>query len=237
MGILSVIGKSLTKKTTKGSSKDVAKRGSEVMGRRDEKFMGMADEVQPKRLSGPKAEEAKEAAKRSGGGKAIAAGVAATGAAGATMLSGRDKEDKKEPTKVVAASRMSEGRVTKADADPVIETSKVKEASKPSTFGAAFKEARAAGKDVFTYNGKKYTTEMAGEKKATPKASEKATGVREGRNENIGDDTRERARAFVEAKMGPRALAAEDDATKRLAKGGVVMANCGASVPPAQKRK
>lgn len=124
-------------------------------------------------------------------------------------------------------------------------------------------------------------------------------------NPNIDDDTRKRALAFVESKMEPRAVAAEDDATKRiakpkprivskkeleesglslrdflnrergltrrkdksedkveaakkqlklgekvsstevdkakkqlnLAKGGVVMANCGASVPPAQKRK
>lgn len=125
------------------------------------------------------------------------------------------------------------------------------------------------------------------------------------KNQNIDDDTRKRALAFVESKMEPRAVAVEDDATKRiakpkarvvskkeleesglslrdflnkergltrredkadskveaakkqlklgekvsaeevdkakkqlnLAKGGVVMANCGASVPPAQKRK
>lgn len=120
-------------------------------------------------------------------------------------------------------------------------------------------------------------------------------------NPNIDDDTRARALAFVESKTEPRAVAAEDDATKRiakpkarvvskkeleasglslrdflnkergltrredkveaakkqlklgekvsdeevdkakkqlgLAKGGVVMANCGASVPPAQKAK
>lgn len=124
-------------------------------------------------------------------------------------------------------------------------------------------------------------------------------------NPNIDDDTRARALAFVESKMEPRAVAAEDDATKRiakpkarvvskkeleesglslrdflnrergltrredkadskveaakkqlklgekvsseevtkakkqlgLAKGGMVKANCGASVPPAQKRK
>lgn len=125
------------------------------------------------------------------------------------------------------------------------------------------------------------------------------------KNPNIDDDTRKRALAFVASKAEPRAVAAEDDATKRitkpkprivskkeleesglslrdflnrergltrrkdksedkvesakkqlklgekvsstevdkakkqlgLAKGGVVMANCGASVPPAQKRK
>jgi hypothetical protein len=125
------------------------------------------------------------------------------------------------------------------------------------------------------------------------------------KNKNIDDDTRERAKAFVESKMEPRAVAVEDDATKRiakdkprvvskkeleasglslrdflnkergltrradkaedkveaakkqlklgekvsaedvdkakkqlnLAKGGMVKANCGASVPPAQKAK
>jgi len=36
------------------------------------------------------------------------------------------------------------------------------------TFKEAFAEARAEGKDTFTWKGKKYTTEMAGEKK--PKA-------------------------------------------------------------------
>jgi hypothetical protein len=125
------------------------------------------------------------------------------------------------------------------------------------------------------------------------------------KNKNIDDDTRARAKAFVQSKMEPRAVAVEDDATKRitkpkprivskkeleasglslrdflnkergltrrkdkaedkveaakkqlklgekvsaeevekakkqlnLAKGGMVKANCGASVPPAQKAK
>ena len=226
MALLSVIGKSLAKKTSKDSSKEVAKRSTEVMARKPEKFMGMAEEVQPKRLSGPAAEEATK--RGSGMGKAaVAAGLAT--ATGIAAMSGRDKEEKNEPTKAVAASRVSEGKVTKAEAEPEKETIKAKEASKASTFGTAFKEARAAGKDTFTYEGKKYTTEMAGEKKA----AEKSIGVREGRNENIGDDTRERARAFVEAKTGPRALASEDDATKRLAKGGMVRnQGIGASMKP-----
>ena len=38
------------------------------------------------------------------------------------------------------------------------------------------------------------------------------------KNPNIDDDTRARALAFVESKMEPRAVAAEDDATKRIAK-------------------
>lgn len=42
---------------------------------------------------------------------------------------------------------------------------------KKQSFSAAFKEARKAGKDKFTYNGKSYTTETADEKakdKPTP---------------------------------------------------------------------
>jgi len=37
-------------------------------------------------------------------------------------------------------------------------------------------------------------------------------------NPNIDDDTRARAKAFVASKMEPRAVAVEDDATKRIAK-------------------
>jgi len=36
--------------------------------------------------------------------------------------------------------------------------------SSPASFGAAFKAARASGDKTFTYNGKSYTTELAGAK-------------------------------------------------------------------------
>jgi hypothetical protein len=42
----------------------------------------------------------------------------------------------------------------------------------PSTFREAFAEARKAGKDKFTFNGKSYTTEMAGAKPAASKSAE-----------------------------------------------------------------
>jgi hypothetical protein len=38
------------------------------------------------------------------------------------------------------------------------------------------------------------------------------------KNKNIDDDTRARAKAFVQSKMEPRAVAVEDDTTKRIAK-------------------
>jgi hypothetical protein len=229
---------SAVSKTGKKESSEVAKKGTELMGRRDEKFMGMAEEVSPKRLSGPATKEAAKEAEKKGGkaGAAIAAGAAATGVA---ALASRDKEDKGSSSRGEGKGRsFQEDRPTRdAGRASGAEESKAKESDKkPSTFGAAFKEARSAGKDTFTFEGKKYTTEMASEKKAAPKA-DKPTGVREGRNENIDDDTRKRARAFVESKSGPRAVASEDDATKRMNKGGMVKANCGASVPPAQKAK
>ena len=47
-----------------------------------------------------------------------------------------------------------------------------KEAAEPKkmSFKEAFAAARKGGDTTFTWNGKKYTTEMAGEKKAAPKA-------------------------------------------------------------------
>jgi hypothetical protein len=214
-----LMGKGLSK-TGKKESSEVAKKGTEIIGRRPEKDMGMVEEVTPKRISGPKADEAKESAKRGGGKVAAIAGAAAAGAAGAAVLSSgkSDKESKGSESK----GRSSQEDRPERDAGRVSakseETNKAKESDKkPSTFGAAFKEARSAGKDTFTFEGKKYTTELASEKKAAPKS----TGVREGRNENIDDDTRKRAMASV----------------AKLAKGGMVKANCGASMPPAQKAK
>ena len=52
--------------------------------------------------------------------------------------------------------------------------------TRPSSFREAFAEARKAGKDKFTFNGKSYTTEMAGSKPAAPKV-----GGRETAEENL----------------------------------------------------
>jgi len=52
---------------------------------------------------------------------------------------------------------------------------KVPETKKAETFGEAFKAARAAGKSIFTWNGKSYTTKTKEEAaKATSKAAPKA---------------------------------------------------------------
>jgi hypothetical protein len=214
--LVRLLGKGLSK-TGKKESSEVAKKGTELMGRRDEKFMGMVEEVSPKRIGGPAAKEAAKEAEKKGGkaGAAIAAGAAATGVA---ALASRDKEDKGSSSRGEGKGRSFQEDRPVRDAGRVsAKSEETKSDKKPSTFGAAFKEARSTGKDTFTFEGKKYTTEMASEKKA----ASKPTGVREGRNENIDDDTRKRAMASV----------------AKLAKGGMVKANCGASVPPAQKAK
>lgn len=223
MAIVSkLIGKGLSK-TAKKESTEVAKKSTEVMARKPEKFMGMAEEVSPNRLTGPAAEEAAKRGKSSLA-PAVAAGAAVAGGVVGAAMSSRDKEEKAPSRSESKGSSAQEDRPVR-DAGRVAaskeETSK--ESTKPATFGAAFKEARAAGKDVFTYEGKKYTTEMAGEKKAAPKAeaaekpADKPTGVREGRNENIDEDTRKRAMASV----------------ANLAKGGMVVnKGIGASMKP-----
>ena len=53
------------------------------------------------------------------------------------------------------------------------EAYKEPEAPKKTTFKEAFAAARKAGDKTFQWEGKKFTTEMAGEKKAAPKAETK----------------------------------------------------------------
>ena len=48
--------------------------------------------------------------------------------------------------------------------------------AKTSRFGAAFAAARRAGDKTFEFNGKKYTTEMASEKKKAPAKSKSLPG-------------------------------------------------------------
>lgn len=52
------------------------------------------------------------------------------------------------------------------------------QAARPSTFGQAFKQARAAGDKNFTWQGKKYTTEMASDKKPGGALAAEGSSVR-----------------------------------------------------------
>jgi len=64
---------------------------------------------------------------------------------------------------------------TSAPTKAAEEKETAKPASSGKSFSQAFREARAEGKDSFTWNGKKYTTEMAGAKKDKKEESETFT--------------------------------------------------------------
>jgi hypothetical protein len=114
------------------------------------------------------------------GGAALAAGYEggrmARGEAERTRGRMRSEEDEEDttPKRVAVASR------TMDDEDEA-----PKAAEKKTTFKEAFAAARKGGDKTFTWEGKRYTTELASE---GPKAS-----VREGRNKNIDDETRKKA--------------------------------------------
>lgn len=167
---------------------------------------------------------AKESVKEAGGRALMRTGTraGAVGAAGAyglaagdsieeeanntrRRLRGEDSEDK-TPKRVAVASRSMDDEEAP------------KPAEKKTTFKEAFAAARKDDKKTFMWEGKRYTTEMA----SSPKPS-----VREGRKENIDEDTRKKATEM--AKGGA--------VKKKYAKGGMVMANCGASMKPQQKWK
>ena len=69
------------------------------------------------------------------------------------------------------AKELSEGVAAKAEGERSAseDREKIMGGTRPSSFREAFAEARKAGKDKFTFNGKSYTTEMAGSKPAAPK--------------------------------------------------------------------
>lgn len=80
------------------------------------------------------------------------------------------------------AKELSEGVAAKAEGERSAseDREKIMGGTRPSSFREAFAEARKAGKDKFTFNGKSYTTEMAGAKPAAPKV-----GGRETAEENL----------------------------------------------------
>ena len=80
---------------------------------------------------------------------------------------------------VAAAARAEgEGSVN----EPLEQVAKM-EQKKPTSFREAFAQARKEGKDIFTFNGKSYTTEMAGAKPAASAAPK--VGGRETAEENL----------------------------------------------------
>jgi len=119
-------------------------------------------------------------------GAVAGAGLAGYGA-GSAMMS--DEEDNAPKRVSVAPRSMDEDKPA-----PRKEEAKKEEPKKADmTFKEAFAAARKDDKSTFTWQGKRYTTEMAKPKSA--KADE-------GQHENISDDTRERAKKYVEMAKG-----------------------------------
>lgn len=117
------------------------------------------------------------------GSRAGAVGAAALGGYDAGRMLRSDDEEDKTPKRVSVASRTMDDEKP----SPRKEETKKEEKKADMTFKEAFAAARKDDKATFTWQGKRYTTELA-------KPSTKAM---EGQHENISDDTRERARASV----------------------------------------
>jgi hypothetical protein len=114
-------------------------------------------------------------------GAVAGAGLAGYGAGSAMM----DDEDSAPKRVSVAPRSMDEDK-------PAPRKEEAKKEEKKESFKEAFAAARKDDKATFTWQGKRYTTEMA-------KPSTKAM---EGQHENISDDTRERAKKYVEMAKG-----------------------------------
>lgn len=76
-------------------------------------------------------------------------------------------DDGGEVDPLESANRSSESQEVAGEA--ILKGMRDAEAAKPSNFREAFAAARKAGDKTFEFGGKKFTTEMAGEKKAAPK--------------------------------------------------------------------
>ena len=118
------------------------------------------------------------------GAGGVALGTAASERANETRRRMNDEEDT-TPKRVAVASRTMDDDEMDTIKKRLDEEKSKREDKKEMSFKEAFAAARKDDKATFTWQGKRYTTELA---KEGPKPS-----VREGKNENIDDETRGRA--------------------------------------------
>jgi len=123
------------------------------------------------------------------GAAGVALGTAASERANETRRRMMEEEDT-TPKRVAVASRTMDDDELDTIKKRLDDEKSKREDKKEMSFKEAFAAARKDDKATFTWQGKRYTTELA---KEGPKPS-----VREGKNENIDDDTRKRA----EMRMG-----------------------------------
>jgi len=118
------------------------------------------------------------------GAAGVALGTAANERANETRRRMMEEEDT-TPKRVAVASRTMDDDELDTIKKRLDDEKSKREDKKEMSFKEAFAAARKDDKATFTWQGKRYTTELA---KEGPKPS-----VREGRNENIDDETRGRA--------------------------------------------
>jgi hypothetical protein len=119
------------------------------------------------------------------GAGGVALGTAASERANETRRRMMEDEEDKTPKRVAVASRTMDDDEMDTIKKRLDEEKSKREDKKEMSFKEAFAAARKDDKATFTWQGKRYTTELA---KEGPKPS-----VREGKNENIDDETRGRA--------------------------------------------
>ena len=220
----------------KQAGKQVAKKAPG----RSEKFMGMAEEVKPLRLSdevmraGERAAgPAAEAGMSMGTKTALTAGTAAGLGLGAAALRSRREEEpaKESPRERKAAEEKEETPSAKAPA--------AKKSATRIAFEREFAKNRAAGAKEFSFRGQTYTTRYDGETAAQHRKKMEEIVDAENRHqrnrENIGRAAREeeakRSTKIDEMRKGGMVK------KQGYAKGGMVAANCGASMKPQQRKK
>lgn len=119
------------------------------------------------------------------GGAAV--GTAANERANETRRRLMEDEEDTTPKRVSVASRTMDDDEMDTIKKRLDDEKSKREDKKEMSFKEAFAAARKEDKATFTWQGKRYTTEL----KEGPKPS-----VREGKNENIDDETRGRASEF-----------------------------------------
>ena len=72
---------------------------------------------------------------------------------------------------------MDAGVIATPVKEPQVESKEIPAVERPKSFREAFAEARKSGVKIFDWNGKKYTTQLAGEKQAAKPVAKPAGGV------------------------------------------------------------
>jgi hypothetical protein len=231
--VLPLIARGVGALAAKQASKEVAKRAPG----RAEKFMGMADEVKPLRLTddvmrageraaGPAAERGMSAASK--------AGLATAAALGAGMGVGALRSGKEEKTTKASEAARSAEEDNKA---PSTKTAAAKKSATRISFEREFARNRAAGEREFTFNGETYTTRYDGETAAQHRKKMEDIVDKENRLRARDDETMRKAREEKQTLKADEMRKGGMVKKQAYAKGGMVAANCGASMKPQQRKK